>query len=93
MVSSTTAVIFHILAARVAKGSKNKDKLAKYRQNARMLTTVSILLLGIAYVLAWNKITNPSKHDVKINAVHLMMILLPATLLELYIANRELAPA
>jgi len=88
MLLSTAAVIFHVIAARHV--SKKDDTMLKnYRRYARTSTTVSIFFLGVAYILAWRNITTPSKHDVKINAVHLMMILFPATLLELYVSNKK----
>jgi preprotein translocase subunit SecY len=88
MLFSTSAVVFHVLAAEHAK-DKDKSKMDKYRHYARITTALSIFLLGAAYVLALNNLTRPSGHDVQLNAIHLMLILLPASIMEIYIATRE----
>jgi preprotein translocase subunit SecY len=89
MLFSTSAVVFHILAAEHAK-DKDKSKMDKYRLYARITTAISIFLLGAAYMLVLKNLTRPSGHDVTLNAIHLMFILLPASIIEIYLANREI---
>ncbi len=86
MLFSTSAVVFHILATK----HKDKLKMGKYRHYARITTAISIFLLGAAYMLALKNLTRPSGHDVTLNAIHLMFILLPASIMEIYLANREI---
>lgn len=91
MLFSTSAVVFHILAAEHAKDKdKDKSKMDKYRLYARITTAISIFLLGAAYMLVLKNLTRPSGHDVTLNAIHLMFILLPASIIEIYLANREI---
>ncbi len=86
MLFSTSAVVLHV-AAEHAK-DKDKSKMYKYRNYARITTALSIFLLGAAYALAWKNLTRPSGHDVQLNAIHLLLILLPASIIEIYIATR-----
>jgi hypothetical protein len=84
MACSTVAVFYHLKAANKSNSLRSTKR---YKKWARLFTAGSILLLGAAYSLAWADVTQPSKHDVKINTVHLMGVLFPITLLEILVAT------
>ena len=84
MACSTVAVFNHLKAANKSNSLRSTKR---YKKWARLFTAGSILLLGAAYSLAWADVTQPSKHDVKINTVHLMGVLFPITLLEILVAT------
>ena len=84
MACSTVAVFYHLKAANKSNSLRSTKR---YKKWARLFTAGSILLLGAAYSLAWADVTQPSKHDVKINTVHLMGVLFPITLLEIVVAT------
>jgi hypothetical protein len=84
MACSTVAVFYHLKATNKSNSLRSTKR---YKKWARLFTAGSILLLGGAYSLAWADVTQPSKHDVKINTVHLMGVLFPITLLEILVAT------
>jgi hypothetical protein len=84
MACSTVAVFYHLKATNKSNSLRSTKR---YKKWARLFTAGSILLLGAAYSLAWADVTQPSKHDVKINTVHLMGVLFPITLLEILVAT------
>jgi cytochrome bd-type quinol oxidase subunit 2 len=87
---SSIGLIFHLKAVLREKDSSEKDK--KDRQIARRATLLSILFLGITYGLIlynWDGYPSP-KHEVQINFFHIMIVLLPISVIELLVAQKIL---
>lgn len=87
---SSTGLIFHLKAVLREKDSSEKDE--NDRKIARRSTLLSILFLGLTYGLIlynWDGYPSP-KHEVQINFFHIMIVLLPITIIELLVAHKIL---
>lgn len=87
---SSIGLIFHLKAVLREKDSYEKDE--NDRKIARRSMLLSILLLGLTYgIILYNWDGYPSpKHEVQINFLHIMVILLPITVIELLVAHEIL---
>lgn len=87
---SSIGLIFHLKAVLREKDSSEKDE--NDRKIARRSMLLSILLLGLTYgIILYNWDGYPSpKHEVQINFLHIMVILLPITVIELLVAHEIL---
>jgi cytochrome bd-type quinol oxidase subunit 2 len=87
---SSVGLIFHLKAVLREKDSSEKDE--KDRQIARRSILLSIILLGLTYgIILYNWDGYPSpKHEVQINFFHIMIVLLPITVIELLVAHKIL---
>ena len=87
---SSIGLIFHLKAVLREEDSSEKDE--KDRKVARRATLLSILFLGLTYGLIlynWDGYLSP-KHEVQINFFHIMIVLLPITVIELLVAHKIL---
>jgi cytochrome bd-type quinol oxidase subunit 2 len=87
---SSIGLIFHLKAVLREKDSSEKDE--NDRKIARRSTLLSILFLGLTYGLIlynWDGYPSP-KHEVQINFFHIMIVLLPITIIELLVAHEIL---
>lgn len=88
LLCSSIGLIFHLKAILREKDSSERDE--NDRKVARRSTLVSILFLGLTYGIIlynWEKYSSP-KHDIQINFIHIMFILLPITVIELLVAHK-----
>ena len=87
---SSIGLMFHLKAVLREEDSSEKDE--KDRKVARVAMLLSILLLSLIYGIIlynWGTYSLP-KHDVQINFFHIMVILLPITVIELLVAHKIL---
>lgn len=85
---SSIGLIFHLKVVLREKDNSEKDE--NDIKIARRSTLLSILLLGLTYgIILYNWDGYPSpKHEVQINFFHIMVILLPITVIELLVAHK-----
>lgn len=90
LLCSSIGLIFHLKAILREKDSSERDE--NDRKVARRSILLSIILLGLTYgIILYNWDGYPSpKHEVQINFFHIMIVLLPITVIELLVAHKIL---